>query len=77
MYGELYPEKLCIFFFLTLIDTNECANAGSHNCSSLTSECLNTDGGYSCQCKAGYVQKNAYECEGLSSFLQSPSLYKF
>lgn len=76
MYGELYPEKLCIFFW-TLIDTNECANAGSHNCSSLTSECLNTDGGYSCQCKAGYVQKNAYECEGLSSFLQSPSLYKF
>ncbi|XP_078330906.1 uncharacterized protein LOC111125451 isoform X2 [Crassostrea virginica] len=45
------------------VDTNECANAGSHNCSSLTSECLNTDGGYSCQCKAGYVQKNAYECE--------------
>ncbi|XP_062615400.1 fibrillin-1-like [Saccostrea cucullata] len=45
------------------VDVDECANAGSNNCSSLTSVCENKDGGFSCRCKAGYIQKNTFECE--------------
>jgi hypothetical protein len=47
-----------------ILDVDECANAGSHNCSSITSTCQNKDGGFSCTCKTGYMQKNLYECKG-------------
>ncbi|XP_048727704.2 mucin-4-like isoform X2 [Ostrea edulis] len=47
------------------VDVDECANAGSHNCSTATSTCKNKDGGFSCECKTGYIQKNLYECQDI------------
>lgn len=49
-------------FFVT--DINECGIVTSNNCSTSTSICKNKDGGYVCECKSGFTQKNLYECEG-------------
>jgi hypothetical protein len=37
----------------------------------MTSTCQNTGGGYTCKCKSGYQQKNAYECEGKKIIIES------
>jgi hypothetical protein len=37
----------------------------------MTSACQNTGGGYTCKCKSGYQQKNAYECEGKKIIIES------
>jgi hypothetical protein len=39
-----------------------------------TSTCQNTGGGYTCKCKSGYQQKNAYECEGKKMTIESSNM---
>ena len=54
-----------IFLFL---DIDECA-AQVNPCDAVAnSECMNTNGSYSCQCKNGFV-KNGPNCEGGTQFL--------
>ena len=49
-------------YLLTLFsDIEECL-AGNHTCSS-DAKCINTDGSYSCFCKAGYVG-DGRDCSG-------------
>jgi hypothetical protein len=36
--------------------------------------CQNTGGGYTCKCKSGYQQKNAYECEGKKMTIESSNM---
>jgi len=55
------PEQSCA-------DIDECADEGDNDCESDTSECLNLDGGYYCNCNDGYENKdgscvNINECE--------------
>ena len=47
---------------LTNADVNECENAESNNCG-LNTVCTNTNGSYSCRCKAGF-QGDGVSCTG-------------
>lgn len=54
---------LCFKIFF-VIDINECGIVMLNNCLILIFICKNKDGGYVCECKFGFIQKNLYECEG-------------
>ena len=45
----------------TMLDIDECS-LGLHNCNP-NAECINTHGGYDCQCKSGY-EGNGVSCQG-------------
>ena len=47
---------------LTNADVNECENAESNDCG-LNTVCTNTNGSYSCRCKAGF-QSDGVNCTG-------------
>ena len=60
-----------IFLF---IDIDECA-AQVNPCDAVAnSECMNTNGSYSCQCKDGFV-KNGPNCEGATQFFFSMDIF--
>ena len=48
--------------FVTFEDTDECA-LGIDKCP-VSAICSNTDGGYDCLCKDGYVSAGPYSCIG-------------
>ncbi|GIY78491.1 fibrillin 1, partial [Caerostris darwini] len=45
----------------TCVDVDECANSVLNKCDH---DCHNTEGGYSCSCRAGYISYNGFKCEG-------------
>ncbi|XP_078334851.1 uncharacterized protein LOC111121476 isoform X3 [Crassostrea virginica] len=45
------------------IDIDECSSVLLNNCTTLTSNCSNQDGGFTCRCNHGYTEKNLFECE--------------
>jgi hypothetical protein len=59
---------------ILFIDINECNVQSLNNCTTTTSTCQNTGGGYTCKCKSGYQQKNAYECEGKKMTIESSNM---
>ena len=50
----IYTFFLPIYYKIYVLDIDEC-DIGNHNCSILTSECINTEGSYECRCFPGYV----------------------
>ena len=44
-----------------LLDLNECED-GTHNCSDI---CVNSDGGFECDCSPGFTLVNSTACEGM------------
>ena len=44
-------------------DIDECANATLNNCQQV---CVNSEGGYTCDCFSGYSLVNSTYCEGIS-----------
>ncbi len=46
-------HNVFICVFASIVDIDECMQ-GTHNCSTLA-DCSNTVGGFSCQCRPGYV----------------------
>ncbi|GIY23897.1 sushi, von Willebrand factor type A, EGF and pentraxin domain-containing protein 1 [Caerostris darwini] len=45
----------------TCVDVDECANSVLNKCDH---DCHNTEGGYSCSCRAGYISYDGFKCEG-------------
>ena len=52
-----------IFLLISISDINECT-AGSDICVKSKSDCVNSAGGYKCQCKKGYSARGDFLCEG-------------
>lgn len=74
LYSDLMLETLCLLFltytfkidlttilFVLTVDVKECDRAELNTCEQL---CVNTEGGFSCSCNAGYKILNATHCQG-------------
>lgn len=48
----------------TCVDVNECADERLHNCSSISSTCVNKLGSFACSCKAGWTAVDSHRCIG-------------
>lgn len=56
-----------VFFLNT--DINECLE-GTDDCDDTNSNCMNVEGGFTCECKLGFVMNQATEeCEGNVSII--------
>ena len=46
----------------TILDIDECLSHSENNCS-INARCINTDGGYQCECMVGF-EGSGVECTG-------------
>lgn len=66
IYQYLNVASFLLNFNSYFTDINECASAGTNNCSSNTI-CTNTLGGYECNCVDGYHSDSFSTCSGTAS----------
>ena len=52
-----------VYYFITLLDIDECLNDDDNNCSE-NGNCTNTEGGYNCTCNIGYAG-DGFNCSSM------------
>ena len=62
-------QHLCILFLLQSVDIDECSESTTAAICPRDSQCINTNGSYTCTCNEGYfhlqsLTENLNKCEG-------------
>ena len=68
-----FHPSIALLCCLPIQDINECIE-GTDTCDDVTTNCVNVEGGFTCQCKLGFLMNTATrECEGIAMINSSLS----